>query len=251
MALRVAGLRVVFGDRIGVWNADLLAPAGAVTVIVGPSGAGKSTVLLALLGLVGPPTARVSGSLELVSPTATIPIAELEPRAWRARIGYVPQAPTMLAGTVAANVRLGCPQASDSQVETALREAGLEPSTLRDGLATAVGEGGAGLSVGQARRVGVARALIGDPDIYLLDEPTAALDLGRESDLADTVTRLAGRGRTVLVVSHRPAVIEQADHVVRLGLPPAGARVSHGRPVTGAMGTEATEPRVAQLLGAQ
>jgi ATP-binding cassette subfamily C protein CydCD len=168
-----------------------------------------------------------------VGPDGKIPLSELDLQAWRARLGFVPQAPTMLAGTVADNVRLGRPDASDADVRAALREAGLEPGSLRDGLATVVGEGGTGLSVGQARRVGVARALIRNPDIYLLDEPTAALDLGRESELADTVTRLAGKGRTVLVVSHRPAVIEQADHVVRLCLPPAGARVGdrEGGPV--------------------
>jgi ATP-binding cassette subfamily C protein CydCD len=126
-------------------------------------------------------------------------------------------------------VRLGRPDASDDEVAAALREAGLEPASLRDGIATIVGEGGTGLSVGQARRVGVARALVRDPAIYLLDEPTAALDLGRESELADTVTRLAGRGRTILVVSHRPAVIEQADHVVTLELPPDWPQVGDRR----------------------
>jgi ABC-type transport system involved in cytochrome bd biosynthesis fused ATPase/permease subunit len=219
--IRTRDLRVAYGDRVAVPGASIEIRPGRVTAVVGPSGCGKSTLLAVLLGLVGPPAAEVTGTVEVVTAEGrAIPLADLEPTAWRAQLGWVPQSPAMLPGTVADNVRLGRAGFSDAQVEAALAAAGLAPAELRDGLATVVGEGGGGVSVGQARRIGVARALLADPPILLFDEPTAALDGTREAEVGATVASLAARGRTVVVVTHHRALMELADDVLVLeGVP--------------------------------
>jgi ATP-binding cassette subfamily C protein CydCD len=129
----------------------------------------------------------------------------------------------MLGGTVADNVRFGRPGFTDVQVTSALRAAGLDPAELPNGVSTAITEGGAGVSVGQARRIGVARALLADPAILLFDEPTAALDGTREAEVGATVAELAARGRTVVVVTHRQSLVDLADDVVVLAAAEAGA----------------------------
>jgi ATP-binding cassette subfamily C protein CydCD len=221
VTIRTRDLRVEFGDRVAVPGATGEIRPGRVTALVGPSGCGKSTLLSVLLGLVGPPTATVSGSVEVVAPDGSaIRLEELDLPAWRAQVGWVPQSPAMLPGTVADNVRLGRPGFTDQQVQEALVAAGLAPAELRDGAATTIGEGGTGISVGQARRIGVARALLADPPILLFDEPTAALDGTREAEVGATVAALAARGRTVVVVTHRRSLMELADDVLLLeGVP--------------------------------
>ena len=170
-----------------------------------------------LLGLVGPPTASVVGLVELVDDSgAAVPLADVDPTSWRAQLGWVPQSPAMLAGSVADNVRFGRTGFSDADVAGSLQSAGLNPVELPHGLATPITEGGAGVSVGQARRIGVARALLADPAILLLDEPTAALDGTREAEVGVTVAKLARAGRTVVVVTHRQSLIDLADDVVEL-----------------------------------
>ncbi len=122
----------------------------------------------------------------------------------------------MLAGTVADNVRFGRTGFTDTDVLAALAAAGLDPEELPGGLGAAITESGSGVSVGQARRIGVARALLADPAILLLDEPTAALDGTREAEVGATVSALAARGRTIVVVTHRASMIGLADDVVTL-----------------------------------
>lgn len=215
--IRVRDLHVAHGDRVAVPGASFDIRPGRVTALVGPSGSGKSTVLAVLLGLVGPPTAQVTGTVEVVTDAGpAVPLADLDPAAWRAQVGWVPQAPSMLAGTVADNVRFGRPGFTDDHVAAALAAAGLTPGELPDGWATPIAEGGTGVSVGQARRIGVARALLADPAILLFDEPTAALDGTREAEISATVAALAARGRTVVVVTHRRSLMDLADDVVVL-----------------------------------
>lgn len=191
--------------------------AGETVALTGPSGSGKSTVLAMLLGLVSPDRGTV-----LVDGAA---LDSLDLDAWRRRIAWLPQRPTLLAGTIGENVRLGTPGAADADVRDALVSAGaveLDPS--RD-----VGEGGEGLSVGERRRVGLARALVrvrvGGAWLALIDEPTAGLDPATE----DAVIRTALAGLhghragdvsssavTVLMVTHRAATTAAADRVVDL-----------------------------------
>jgi ATP-binding cassette, subfamily C, bacterial CydCD len=222
--IRVRDLDVSFGDRVAVTGASFEILPGRVTAVIGPSGCGKSTILSVLLGLVGPPTATVSGVVEVQDAAgASLALADLDLPAWRSQIGWVPQSPAMLAGTVGDNVRFGRPGFTDAQVSAALRAAGLDLAELPNGISTAITEGGAGVSVGQVRRIGVARALLADPAILLFDEPTAALDGTREAEVGATVAELAARGRTVVVVTHRQSLVDLADDVVVLAAAEAGA----------------------------
>ncbi|MGI5422797.1 thiol reductant ABC exporter subunit CydD [Actinomadura luteofluorescens] len=192
-ALDRVSLRVGPGERVAV---------------TGPSGAGKSTLLLVLAGLVSPDSGRV-----LVD---GVDLAELDGEAWRARVGWVPQRPHLFAASVADNVRLGDPGAGVERVEEAVRAAAADfVGELPEGLATVLGEGGAGLSAGQRQRLAIARAFLSGGPVMLLDEPTARLDLHSERVLVDAAVRLLA-GRTAVLVAHRPALLRAADRVVRL-----------------------------------
>ncbi|MFI1615672.1 thiol reductant ABC exporter subunit CydD [Streptomyces lydicus] len=217
---------------------------GETVALVGPSGAGKSTLLNVLLGFTAPSEGRalVDGR----------DIASLSPDSWRQRIAWVPQRPHLFAGTLAENVRLARPDAVDAEVRAALADAGaLEfVDALPDGMATRLGEAGAGLSAGQRQRLALARAFLADRPILLLDEPTANLDGETEEAVVAAVRRLAA-GRTVLLVVHRPALLAVADRVVRLADPataqdPGAARAAApARPTApeaaGTAGTDTAE----------
>ncbi|MFH9868233.1 thiol reductant ABC exporter subunit CydD [Streptomyces lydicus] len=217
---------------------------GETVALVGPSGAGKSTLLNVLLGFTAPSEGRalVDGR----------DIASLSPDSWRQRIAWVPQHPHLFAGTLAENVRLARPDAADAEVRAALADAGaLEfVDALPDGMATRLGEAGAGLSAGQRQRLALARAFLADRPILLLDEPTANLDGETEEAVVAAVRRLAA-GRTVLLVVHRPALLAVADRVVRLadpataqdpGAAPAAAPARPtAREAAGAAGTDTAE----------
>ncbi|MFF9814613.1 thiol reductant ABC exporter subunit CydD [Streptomyces sp. NPDC014006] len=192
-----------------VTDVSFAVESGETVALVGPSGAGKSTLLHLLLGFVRPAGGRVRiGGADL---------ADLDLEQWRSRIAWLPQRPQLFAGTVAENVRLARPDADDAAVRQALADAGALDfvDALPDGLGTLLGEDGAGLSAGQRQRLALARAFLADRPVLLLDEPTAALDGRTEAEVVAAVRRLAV-GRTVLLVVHRPALLEVADRVVRL-----------------------------------
>jgi thiol reductant ABC exporter CydD subunit len=188
---------------------DLELSPGETVALVGESGAGKSTVAQLLLGLLQPTSGRVSvGGVDLES---------CEPESWRRRIAWVPQHPTMFRGSVAENIRLGDPAASDRRVCEAAALAGADEliRSLPQGYDTPIGDGGRPLSPGERRRIGLARAFLRDAALVILDEPTADLDPRSVAAVSEAVERL-GRGRTVLLIAHRPELIEHADRVVRL-----------------------------------
>ncbi|MFD0626152.1 thiol reductant ABC exporter subunit CydD [Streptomyces sanglieri] len=208
-------------------EASLVVDEGETVALVGPSGVGKSTLLDVVLGFTAPDEGRVRiGGADL---------ATLAPERWRERIAWVPQRPYLFAGTIAENVRLARPDADDSAVTAALRDAGAHDfvAELPDGARTLIGEDGAGLSAGQRQRLALARAFLADRPLLLLDEPTASLDGETEAGIVEAVRRLAV-GRTVLLVVHRPALLSVADRVVTLEpgatARPAGAELSAAVP---------------------
>jgi thiol reductant ABC exporter CydD subunit len=183
--------------------------AGEVVALVGRSGAGKSTLLSVLLGFVAPSAGSVRvGSVEL---------ADADLTRWREQVAWVPQRQELLAGTVADNVRMGAPNASDDEVRHALELAAAGDIPARQVL----GERGSGLSAGQRQRVALARAFLRaqrGAGLLLLDEPTAHLDAATEQRVLAGLRELSP-GRCVLLVVHRPALAAAADRVVHV---PAG-----------------------------
>jgi ATP-binding cassette subfamily C protein CydCD len=208
--LSLAGVRFSHPGRQEVLRGvDLAIEPGETVALLGPSGGGKTTLLSLLLRLADPSAGSVScGGVDL---------REVDPAAWRRRISWVPQRPTIFAGTIRDNVLLADPEASGWRVIAAIRQAGLEELLrgLPDGLETRVGEGGRPLSAGQAQRLALARAFLRDAPLLLLDEPTAHLDEETELAVAAAVERLAA-GRTALLVAHRRELARRADRVLEL-----------------------------------
>jgi thiol reductant ABC exporter CydD subunit len=233
--VRIDGVRVRREGRSGAApdGVSLAIAPGRITALTGPSGCGKSTLLSVLLGFTRADEGRVlitargagAGSAD-GGAAAGLDLAELDAGGlewWRACVGWVPQAPTLLPGTVADNIRLGWPHAPESEVREAARAAALDDVPM----GKAVGELGTGLSAGQRRRVAIARALLPSPadparpggrlrPVLLLDEPTAGLDQAAEARVIATLRAEAARGRAILVVSHHPAMLACADEVVRV-----------------------------------
>ncbi len=190
-------------------DAPALAPtslevrAGEIVALTGPSGVGKTTLLNAVMGFLAPTGGGVTSRGEAIG---RLPH-------WRDHLAYVGQEPGLLSGTVADNVRMGFPHATDAAVADALRRAGATDLPVDQ----PVGDDAEGVSAGERRRIAVARALLrvtlGRAKLFVLDEPTAGLDADTEADLLHSLRSL---GVAALVVTHRPAVLAEADRVVRL-----------------------------------
>jgi thiol reductant ABC exporter CydD subunit len=175
---------------------------GQVTGIVGPSGCGKSTVLGLLLGTVRPDHGTVvAGGIDLAG-------ADLS--RWRRNVAWMGQDPVLFAGTVADNITLGYDAADDLAVRRAARSARVDVP-----LDLVLGERGDGVSAGQRRRIALARAILRDAPLLLLDEPTESVDPETEQALIASLPE-AFTGRTVVLVTHRPALLDLCDHVVHL-----------------------------------
>lgn len=207
--------RVVFGAVPGqppiLKGVSFSLPAGASLAVIGPSGAGKSTLVRVLLGLWRPQQGQVR--LDGAS-LADWPRAALAPH-----LGYLPQDTALLPGTVAENIaRMGDAAEQSDGIVDAARQAGAHEMVLRlpQGYETEVGEGGQALSGGQRQRIGLARALFGRPRVVVLDEPNANLDTEGEAALVAALKALRQQGATVVFVTHRPALLAQADMVLAL-----------------------------------
>ena len=194
---------------------DLEIRRGEVVALVGDSGAGKSTVASLLLGLRSPDAGAVR--------VDDLDLAGADLAAWRRQVAWLPQHPTLFRGSVRDNIALGDPQASDARIEAAARLASADGFVreLRRGYGTRIGEDGRGLSAGEARRIALARTLVRDAALVVLDEPTANLDADSAAVVAEAIRGLAA-GCAVLLIEHRAELAARADRVVR---------IEHGRAV--------------------
>ncbi len=192
-------------DRPALGEVSLVVHPGERIALTGPSGAGKTSLLALLLRFAEPDRGCIqAGGTDL----AAIPVA-----AWRRQIAWVPQHPYLFAGTVAANIALGDPAATSGAIETAARLAGA--GSLPGGLGGRITECGRNLSAGQRQRIAIARALLRDAPVLLLDEPTAHLDPdGARQLLSVLETQFAER--TVVLVTHRPDQLPGRYRVLRL-----------------------------------
>lgn len=174
-------------------------PAGETLVLAGPSGSGKSSVIEVLLGFAVPDAGRVTLN--------GIDLQDIAPDALSRLVAWVGQRPTLLAATLAENIRFARPDASEAEILAATDAARLGPllAELPDGLGTRIGEGGFGLSGGQAQRLAIARAFLCAAPVLLLDEPTSQLDPATERDVLDSLRRLLV-GKTAILASHSTAV---------------------------------------------
>jgi ATP-binding cassette subfamily C protein len=217
-----------FGSRLVLDDVSMAFPADQLSVIMGPSGVGKTTLVDLLLGLYAPQRGRI-----LIDGA---PLTELDLRAWRGMIGYVPQEIILLHDTVFANLALGDPGITAEEAAGALRTAGAWPfvASLPDGLSTTVGERGIQLSGGQRQRIALARALLFKPKLLILDEVTSALDPATEAEICANVRALDG-SFTILAITHRPAWVDVADRLYEIT--PGGVRlVTEAEPRSAALG---------------
>ncbi|GIW12286.1 MAG: HlyB/MsbA family ABC transporter [Dehalococcoidia bacterium] len=197
------------GARPALCDLSLTVQAGETMALVGPSGAGKTTLLHLLLRLFDP----TSGQVLLDG----VDLREFALEDLRARFAYVGQDTFLFYGTVAENLRLARPDASLPELEAALAAANAIEfvRALPAGLDTVIGERGLRLSGGERQRIAIARALLKDAPVLLLDEPTSNIDGESESSIQDALRRLA-RGRTTVVVAHRLSTVVAADRIVVL-----------------------------------
>lgn len=194
-------------EEAALAGVDLRIPAGQTVAFVGETGAGKSTLVKLVARYYDPTAGRVTAD--------GTDLRELDMTAYRHRLGVVPQEAYLFPGTLRDAIAYGRPEASDAEVEAAARSVGAHDmiATLEGGYLHEVAERGRNLSAGQRQLIALARAELVDPDILLLDEATAALDLASEALVNQATDRLIGR-RTTLVVAHRLTTAARADRVV-------------------------------------
>ena len=186
---------------------DLFCPAGRSTAIVGATGSGKSTLIKLLLGFNRP----TSGDVWIDD----IPISDLELSAWRKHVAVVSQQVYLFNDTLMENIRYGRLEASDEEIFQAAQLSGVSQfvEQLSNGYSTRVGEGGVLLSGGERQRVSIARALLKDPKILVLDEATSAVDAYTESKIQHALDQFCNK-RTVIVIAHRLNTVKNADQIV-------------------------------------
>lgn len=208
-SLEFAGVKVAFDGREALSRIDLAVAEGETVAVVGRTGSGKSTLVHLAPRLIDP----TEGAVLLDG----VDLRELDPAELRRAIGFVPQETFLFSGTVAENIAFGRSQASRDEILKAAELAGLDAdlATFPNGLETVVGERGLTLSGGQKQRTAIARAVLRDPRILILDDALSAVDTVTEEKI---LSRLRGfmAGRTTILISHRVSTVRQADRIVVL-----------------------------------
>jgi ABC-type multidrug transport system fused ATPase/permease subunit len=208
--VRFEGVRFGYGDGPEVLHGlDLDVPAGTTVALVGHTGAGKSTIAKLLARFYDPREGRITIDGH--------DLRDVTQESLRRQLGIVPQEGFLFAGTVRDNVAFGRPQASPEEVVAAASAVGAHDFVLRleDGYETQLQERGSRLSLGQRQLIALARALLADPRILILDEPTSSVDIGTERKIEQALRRLLS-GRTAFVIAHRLSTIRDADLIVVL-----------------------------------
>ena len=207
------------GDTRVLHNVDLHVEAGQTVALVGPTGAGKTSIA----NIIARFYEVTEGAVEIDG----VDVRAVTQRSLRAQMGLVPQDPFLFSGTIADNVRFGRPDAGDDEVQEAARMANAHEFILAlpDGYNTEILEGGVNLSVGQRQLICIARAVLADPRILILDEATASVDTITEMLIQDALRRLLA-GRTAIVIAHRLSTIQHADQICVVE---AGRIVERGR----------------------
>jgi PrtD family type I secretion system ABC transporter len=197
-------------DKPIIYNINFAVKPGTGLGIIGPTGAGKSTLARALVGV----WPRIRGKVQLDGAD----IRQWDPDQLGRHVGYLPQEVELFDGTIADNISRFQPEAEPDQIVQAARQAAVHDMIVRlpDGYNTRVGNGGHRLSAGQLQRVGLARAMFGDPVLLILDEPNANLDAEGEAALVQAVDNARKRGSTVVVVAHRPSALAAIDTLLML-----------------------------------
>jgi ATP-binding cassette, subfamily C, bacterial PrsD len=210
--LQVEGLFVAppGAPRVTLRGAQFRLNAGDILGLIGPSGAGKSTLGRALIGVWQPQAGgvRLDGAL----------LDQWHPEALGRSLGYLPQSVELVGGTIAQNIARFDPQASSDAIIAAAQVAGVHPliTSLPNGYDTELSDEGRELSAGQRQRIGLARALFGDPFLIVLDEPNSNLDAEGEAALARAISAVSQRGGIVVVIAHRASVLQHATKVMML-----------------------------------
>jgi ATP-binding cassette subfamily B protein len=205
--LDVDAVSFAYGRDDVLLDVEIHVPAGGCIALVGASGGGKSTLAKLIARFYDPRAGsiRVDGT----------DLRELELRGYRRQLGVVLQDPFLFAGTIADNIRFARPDATDEQVQETARLVGVARLAERfpDRLAHRVREGGAGLSAGERQLISIARALLADPRILILDEATSSIDRPTERLVEQALDRLL-HGRTSIVIAHRLATVRRADEIL-------------------------------------
>jgi ATP-binding cassette, subfamily C, bacterial len=203
-AIRLDSVSFSYDQNVVLNDVSLAVPAGGFVVLCGPSGSGKTTIADLLIGLLRPQRGEIW--------IDNLSISQVDIRSWRQMIGYVPQENLLLHDTVLQNVSLGQATVSEQDVEKSLRAAGAWDfvQKMPKGMFSVVGERGSMLSGGQRQRIAIARALVKQPKLLILDEATTALDPKTEKEICATLQQLRG-DITILAISHQPTLLDCAD----------------------------------------
>jgi ATP-binding cassette subfamily B protein len=205
--LDLDGVRFAYGRDDVLKGIDLHVPAGGCIALVGQSGGGKSTIAKLIARFYDPTagTVRVDGH----------DLRDVDLRSYRRQLGVVLQDPFLFSGTLTDNIRFASPEASDADVERIAAAVGVDRVAARfpDGLRHVVREGGAGLSAGERQLISIARALLADPRILVLDEATSNIDRPTEQLIERALDRLL-HGRTSIIIAHRLSTVRRADEIL-------------------------------------